>query len=117
MAGSAVAAAWAVTPRWTSADRLERALVGALLVLAQAVGVPLLLGMVGLLALPTVVVAHILLAVAALAWARRHPVAGDATAGEPGRGWHPADLAGVGAAVGYLVLGAVVSLRRFRSLD
>jgi len=117
MAGSAVAAAWAVTPRWSSSDRLERCLVGAVVVLAQAVGVPLVLGLVGLLNLAAVVLVHLGVAAGAMAWRRRQPTTVAAAGAEPPGGWHPADLAGLGAAVAYVALGAALSLRRVRSFD
>ncbi len=120
MAGCSMGTAALVAPFVSSVDRLERLLVTGLLILAQAVGIPLALGALGLLHPPLVVVTH--LAVLGLAsWRLRRrgrASAGDLRAIPAGaRAWHTTDLAGVAAGTAYLFLGVASSLRRARSLD
>lgn len=114
--GSVGVVAWVATVRLVGQDLLVRALTWVLLVLAQAVGVPLVLGMIGLLYLPSVVVAHLALVVGAVVVHRRHPVDAARTLGA-GRGWSPFGLAALGASTVYVTLGAHLSLNPQRSFE
>jgi hypothetical protein len=111
---SVVVTAAVVTPRLVGADRLERALAGLLVALSLAVGVPLLLGMVGLLRLPAVLVVHVALAAAAVALHRRRPLPGRERSGTD---MSVLEVAALGATSLYLALGVKLSLHAQRSFD
>ncbi len=112
---SVVVTAAIATPRLVGSDRLERALAGLLVALALAVGVPLVLGMVGLLLLPAVVVAHVAVAAAALALHRRHPLPPGSAS--DGTDTSILELAAIGGTSLYLALGVKLSLHAQRSFD
>ena len=114
--GSVAVVASVATPRLTGRDRLAGALTWVLLVLAQATAVPIVLGMVGLLRLPAVVVTHVALAALAVAFHRRQPTP-DGGPPVPARGLSLLDLAAVGATTVYLALGTRLSLHPQRSFE
>ncbi len=106
-----------VARRLAPRDRLVGALLVVLLVLAQAVAVPLALGMVGLLRLPTVVIGHLVVVGLVVRWERGR---GEETGGGDGRpagAWGAAEVLAVGTSCAYLVLGAYLSVTGGRSRD
>jgi hypothetical protein len=109
-----------VALRLAGRDRLLGALIAMLLVLVQAVGVSLLLGMVGLLRMPVVVAVHAVIAVVALRW-HRHGGALDAQDGPDAAPaasrWGLAEIVAVGATSAYLAVGAYFSLTGGRSRE
>jgi hypothetical protein len=62
MGGASLVVAWVVAARLSASDALLRAAVAVLLLIAQPIGISLLLAMVGGLWLPLVLIAHVLLA-------------------------------------------------------
>jgi len=106
LCGAAVTAVTVrVTPRLAGRDGLDRLVVGLLLWMVQAVGVPLALACVDLLDRGAVLVAHVLIAGAVLRWVRRAP--GRETTGALA----PATIAATGAGAALAALWAVLSLR------
>ena len=100
--------------RLAGPDRLARALAGVLVALGLAVGVSLVLGMIGLLRLPAVVAVHVALAAGAIVLQRRRPD-GPLLLGP--RVWSPLELAAAGATALYLALGVKLSLHAARSFE
>jgi hypothetical protein len=111
--GSAIVGAAIVAPRLAS-DRLDRGLIGVLAVLVQAIGVSLVLGMLGLLYLPAVLVLHVVLAAAAVVWGRRYPRQQPAPESPTVT---VTGLLAVGASAMYFVIGLYYSLRAARPVD
>lgn len=103
-----------VTTRVLARDPLVRALAWVLLVIGQAIGVPMVLGMVGLLRLPFVVLLHVALALGAVVLRRRAAVDRPL---QSKRWWSPVDLVAVGASTLYVGLGSILSLDPQRSLE
>src|SRR5689334_11691156 len=106
--GCVVLVAALVARRLAGADRLVAALLGVLLAIVQAVGVCLALGMVGLLRLPAVVLAHLIVGAVVLGWEARHRLTTPEAAPRPA--WGAAAIAGVGASAAYLSLSAYFAL-------
>lgn len=96
--------------RRVSTDRLERALVATALFFVQAVGISIVLAMVGAFSLPTVLVAHGVVLAAVLAHERRSTTARPAPM-DPRAGWSPWGLAALGGGVTLLVLSTVVTIQ------
>ena len=116
MLGAAGVAGWSVAGVSFARDLLARVLAAAVLVVGQLVGIPLLLGVLGILSLPTVLVVHLGVVGAAVLWARpRLPARATEPRLQPG--WGPLDIAGLAAGAAYAVVGLAYSLRRTRSFD
>ena len=118
MLGAAGVAAWLAAGVWTAGDLLERALGAGVLVLAQLVGIPLVLGMLGWLWLPAVLLIQLAVVAGAFAWTRQRQANHHAAASEgPRRSWNVLDVVGLAAASTYAVVAVGFSLRRRRSFD
>ena len=119
MAGATAVVASVVATAVAGADRLLRLLVGVLAALVQAAGVPLLLGMVGLLELPAVVVVHVVLAGAALAGRDRLPPAVPTGAGSEVDRSRPdwMNVVAIAAAATWFAVAIVSALHRRPSMD
>ena len=112
-AGSGAGAA-AVLSRRFGPDRLERALAGTTLFFVQAVGVSIVLGMLGILALPSVLIGHVVVLGAVLVADRRWERPDPAAAAE---GWSAWGLAAVGLGAALLALSVANTLRSPLSED
>ncbi len=115
MVASAGVVAWAVVPRLAGRDLLLRALLVVLTVLTVPLGICLLLAMAGVMWLPTVLVAHVLVAVAVL-WRFGKPAPWWPLLQGPTRRRRLVALV-VGASAAYLTYGAYLSLTGERSRD
>jgi hypothetical protein len=92
--------------RWAGVDRLLLALIATTLAIGQAIGVPLLLGMLAILSRVWVLVAHVAIA-GAVAIGVRASSRGEVTA----KPWTPAGLAALGVGTFTLLASAIPTIR------